>query len=140
PAPALNFNVQNAYYVSPLVINDGDLIEEVPLTDPRSRGYRTRIETDAAIRWINSPSGSRPWMATVSYSAAHTPWQPPPSEPVTPEPPGLEAYRCTSRVQGGGSQDRMTAARDKGFGRLLVRTGLATQDQHGNLVYGPRAS
>ena len=31
---------------------------QVPLTDSRARGYRTRIEADAAIKWINSKKDS----------------------------------------------------------------------------------
>src|SRR5690606_28158903 len=78
-APAhLTFDQLNGYYVSPLVIIDNGTLEEVPLTDPRARGYRTTIETDAAIKWINSRPSDKAWMATVSYSAAHTPWQQPP--------------------------------------------------------------
>src|SRR5690606_5543265 len=68
PPATLDFTRENAYYVSPLVIIDGGKLEEVPLTDPRARGYRTRIETDAAINWIKARAPSKPWMATVSYS------------------------------------------------------------------------
>src|SRR5690606_29276707 len=72
---SLAFQRENAFYVSPLVVVESGRAEEVPLTDPRSRGYRTTIETDAAIGWIKSRPAGKPWMATVSYSAAHTPWQ-----------------------------------------------------------------
>ena len=59
PPANLNFNEQNAYYVSPLLIIEGgrDAVQ-VPLTDSRARGYRTRIEADAAIKWINSKKDS----------------------------------------------------------------------------------
>lgn len=141
PAPALNFNTQNAYYVSPLVIIDGDATEVVPLTDPRSRGYRTRIETDAAIRWINSRSGSRPWMATVSYSAAHTPWQQPPSSLIADRTsPTFDSWDCASTVDGRLIQDKMTEAMDSEFGRLLVEVGLASRAPDGSLIYDPSAS
>jgi hypothetical protein len=142
PAPALDFSQpQNAYYVSPLVIIDGDNTEEVPLSDPRARGYRTTIETNAAIRWINSRSGSHPWMATVSYSAAHTPWQQPPSSLLPGRTlPNLDSLDCTDSVDGRIIQDKMTEAMDTEFGRLLVETGLATKDENGNLVYNPKAS
>ncbi len=59
-ADGLNFNQQNAYYVSPLVIIDNGNLEEVPLSDTRARGYRTTIETDAAIRWIKSRPAGEP--------------------------------------------------------------------------------
>src|SRR5690606_6610216 len=46
PPATLNFTGLNGYYVSPLVIINNGNVEEVPVTDPRARGYRTRIETD----------------------------------------------------------------------------------------------
>lgn len=141
PPAGLNFNKENGYYVSPLVIIDGDQTEVVPLTDPRARGYRTTIETDAAIRWINSRPQSRPWMATVSYSAAHTPWQQPPSRLLTSRSsPMLDQWDCTKNADGRRIQDKMTEAMDTEFGRLLVETGLATRGADGGLIYDPKAS
>src|SRR5690606_31943867 len=121
----------------------------VPLSDPRARGYRTTIETDAAIDWINSRPGNAPWMATVSYSAAHTPWQPAPMQlapqsstliaQLLPDMPGFSGnvMDCTSTVHGRIIQNQMTEAMDTEFGRLLVETGLATRDAQGDLVYDP---
>src|SRR5262249_47607696 len=41
----LNFEDGNAYYVSPLVINEEDgTVVEVPFSDPRARRYRTELE------------------------------------------------------------------------------------------------
>jgi hypothetical protein len=141
PPSTLNFTRQNAYYVSPLVIINGERVEEVPLTDPRARGYRTTIETDAAIDWINTRPADRPWMATVSYSAAHTPWQQPPSSLlVGPDTMATDALNCTQTGAGRIIQNQMTEAMDKEFGRLLVETGLASYDDQGKLVYDPKAS
>lgn len=132
----LDFETQNAYYVSPLVIIDNGVREDVPLTDPRSRGYRTTIETDAAIDWIKSREDDHPWMATVSYSAAHTPWQHAPME-LTPTMPNVSAnlLRCNNPVHGRIIQDQMTEGLDAEFGRLLVETGLATRAEDGALTY-----
>src|SRR5690606_42073369 len=80
PPSTLNFTRENGYYVAPLVIIEEGQVEEVALTDPRARRYRTRIETDAAIEWIRSRSADRPWMANGRDSAAQTPWQQPPSD------------------------------------------------------------
>lgn len=139
---AFNFNKENAYYVSPLTIIDGGQVEEVPLTDPRSRGYRTTIETDAAIRWIKARPDDKPWMATVSYSAAHTPWQHAPKRLSPQTSPNLSGniLDCTSPAAGRLIQNQMTEAMDTEFGRLLVETGLATRGDDGALVYDPRAS
>ncbi|CAM5537860.1 Sulfatase-like protein OS=Eoetvoesiella caeni OX=645616 GN=DFR37_113119 PE=4 SV=1 [Eoetvoesiella caeni] len=143
----LNFNIENAYYVSPLVIIKDGQTEIVKLSDPRARGYRTTIETDAAIDWIKSRPAGKPWMATVSYSSAHTPWQQPPKRLVPLPPKGispLDELSCTS-AQGGKLdqriiQDRMIEAMDTEFGRLLVKTGIAKYNEDGSLNYDPKAS
>lgn len=135
-----NFDVLNGYYVSPLVIINNGNVEEVPLTDKRSRGYRTTIETDAAIEWINSRPANKPWMATVSYSAVHTPWQQPPRNLLAGHVGPLDHLDCTGGVDTRIIQDRMTEALDTEFGRLLVETGLASYNDDGSLNYDPAAS
>ncbi len=140
--PSLNFKRENAFYVSPLVIIDDGKVEEVPLSDPRARGYRTRIETNAAVDWIKSrASSTKPWMATVSYTAAHTPWQQAPNS-LTPVHggPNSDNWDCNDSVSGRFIQDQMTEAMDTEFGRLLVETGLAQRDGNGKLLYDPKAS
>ncbi|MFA7668023.1 MAG: sulfatase-like hydrolase/transferase [Burkholderiaceae bacterium] len=138
---SIDFTQLNGYYVSPLVIIEDGHVEEVPLTDPRSRRYRTRIETDAAIEWINSRPADRPWMATVSYSAAHTPWQPPPGDLTPGHGSGVvNDLDCTDFSAGRVVQNRMTEALDTEFGRLLVEIGMATRGQDGSLIYDPAAS
>lgn len=138
----LDFQQENAYYVSPLVVIDGGRTEVVPLTDPRARGYRTTIETDAAIRWIKSRPADQPWMATVSYSAAHTPWQHAPKQLSPLSSPRLSGnvLDCTSPMAGRAIQNQMTEAMDTEFGRLLVETGLAARAEDGSLRYDPQAA
>lgn len=145
PLPAgvtLNFDKENAFYVSPLVIVQNGQAEAIPLTDGRSRGYRTTIETDAAIQWIKSRSAEKPWMATVSYSAAHTPWQQAPRDlaPQSRASVSDKTLDCTNTAAGRAIQNQMTEAMDTEFGRLLIETGLATRGQDGSLVYDPKAS
>jgi hypothetical protein len=140
PPATLNFTGQNGYYVSPLVIIKNGSVEEVPLTDARARGYRTRIETDAAIDWIKSRPANRAWMATVSYSAAHTPWQQPPKKLLRGAAAPLDSLTCTDPLEARLIQDRMTEAMDTEFGRLLVETGLAKRKSDGSLDYDPKAS
>lgn len=142
PPAGLQFSNLNAFYVSPLVINQGGKVMEVPATDPRSRGYRTTIEADAAIAWIKSRSQAKPWMATVSFSSAHTPLQQAPAKLAPDAGIAAETVNCqemnvvTQQVL----QNQMTEAMDAEFGRLLVETGLATRDPGGRLVYDPKAS
>ncbi len=145
PPANLNFNTQNAYYVSPLlIIEDGKDAVQVPLSDSRARGYRTRIEADAAINWINGRKNSRkPWMATVSFSSAHTPWQQAPKKlsPVSYSAV-TDDLNCTNAngIDGRVLQNQMTEALDTEFGRILIETGLATRGADGSLIYDPKAS
>lgn len=142
PPSTLDFNRENAYYVSPLVIINDGAVEEVPLSDSRARGYRTTIETDAAIDWIQARAGSgQPWMATVSYSAPHTPFQQPPRN-LIPDSwgPATDSLACVGALQSRVLQNQMTEALDSEFGRLLVETGLASRGDDGRLVYDPKAS
>lgn len=141
PPASLAFDRLNGYYVSPLVIIDNGNVEEVPLTDARARGYRTRIETDAAIDWIKSRPSDKAWMATVSYSAAHTPWQQPPKSLLAGRVGPLDHLTCKGAPEDARLiQDRMTEALDTEFGRLLVETGIATRNADGSLKYDPSAS
>jgi len=141
PPVPLNFNRENGYYVSPLVIIDGGSLEKVPLTDPRAREYRTKTEADAAIEWIKSRPSGQPWMATVSFSAAHTPWQQPPADLLDARNgPASDGWSCQATGTGRFIQDKMTEAMDTEFGRLMVETGLASRAADGSLVYDPKAS
>lgn len=142
PPASLNFKQENAYYVSPLVIVDNGQVETVALNDRRARGYRTRIEADAAIAWIKARAGSnKPWMATVAFTAAHTPLQPPPSALIPEAGRGqADALDCADTVQGRILQNRVTEALDHEFGRLMVETGLASRNADGTLAYHPESS
>jgi hypothetical protein len=140
PPAGLDFERQNAYYVSPLVIDRGAGAERVPLSDPRSRGYRTTIETNAAIGWIRSRGPDRPWMATLSLTAAHTPIQQPPSELVPGGSIGSDDLDCRNPPEQRRLQDLMIEALDTELGRLLVETGLAQRGADGALIYDPAAT
>jgi hypothetical protein len=137
PPAGLNFTAGNAYYVSPLVIASAAGVETPPNSDSRNRGYRTTIETDAAINWIKSRSSSTPWMATVSYSAAHTPYQQPPASLV--QAGAGDALSCSEFAQQRVLSNKMTEALDTEFGRLLVEVGLASRNEDGSLAYDPAA-
>lgn len=138
PPDYLEFGRENGHYVSPLVIN-ADAVQEVPLTDPRGRGYRSTIEIDAAIDWIAARGDDKPWMATVSFSAAHTPLQPPPRALL---PSGIATdltADCGSGTDNIVNQHRLTdamiEAMDVELGRLLEETGIATRQADGSLAY-----
>jgi len=138
PPPAgIDFTRANAYYVSPLVIAGAQGVQTPPNSDARARGYRSTLETDAAIAWINARPANRPWMATVSYSAAHTPYQQPPGTLVGG---GVDALDCSDFGAQRVLSNKMTEAIDTELGRLLIQTGLATRRTDGSLAYDPTAS
>jgi arylsulfatase A-like enzyme len=130
----------NGYYSWPHTINDrGVVIRDT------TRGYATSVQTDAGIAWIQEQVGppGHPWMCTMSYSAIHTPYQPPPDHLypdgfVWPagvpqdDPQNPDAIRVVS--------DLMLYALDKEIGRLLVSTGIAQRGPGGELLYDPQAS
>ncbi len=117
---------ENAHFVSPLVINQNGQVDEVPLIDPRGRGYRSTIEVDAAIDWIQQRQAvGQPWMATVSFSAVHTPLHHPPAG-LTPSGISMDLTSdCADPLNMRRLSDAMTEAMDSELGRLLVETGLA---------------
>ncbi len=150
PPANLSFDTENAYYVSPLVINRGKKVQEAELTDLRGRYYRSSIEVNAAISWIRAQKGSSdPWMATVSFSAAHTPVQTPPghllsaatrAELADAMAAGKLGTDCGNLVVQRLLSDAMIEAMDSELGRLLISTGVAHKSHSGNLVYNPGAS
>jgi len=141
PSHELDFSVANAYYVSPLVINHPDgTVEQIPLSDSRARGYRSTIEVNAARDWIRQRAADAPWMATVSFSADHVPYQPaPPSfgQPGIPDPANPD---CTTDAATRVLSDQTISAMDQELGRLLVELGIADRNANGDLVYDPSAS
>lgn len=145
PMPAsVNFTLQNGYYAGQLIVNrrDGTYTVAAP-QDPSGagRGYRSIIESDRAIEWINKLPHRTPWMATVSYSSAHTPYQPPPTSllPAASLPTGN--YDCLdSEANQRVLSNQMIEAMDAEIGRVLVETGLARWGKSGKLHYDPERS
>ena len=138
PPSNLQFNQQNGYYVGQLVINRPDgSVEVVPPSDPRSRGYRSIIESDLAIDWIKERPADKPWMATVSYASAHAPYQQPPTAllPSASVPTG--GFDCEAPLQQRVLSNQMIESMDAEIGRVLVETGLATRAADGTLEYRP---
>ena len=148
PPPNVDFTLENGYYAGQLVINqpNGTSIGGAivyPPNDPSgaARGYRSIIESDRAITWINGQTPSKPWMATVSYSSAHTPYQQPPTSllPTASVPSG--GLNClTSAADQRVLSNQMIEAMDAEIGRVLVQTGLATRNADGTLNYDPTRS
>jgi arylsulfatase A-like enzyme len=141
PPAGVNFNNQNAYYVGQLVINNEDgSVEVVPFTDPRARVYRSIIESDLAINWIKQRNSKKPWMATVSYSSAHTPYQQPPTALLPLASVDTNGFNCTDLGQQRVLSNQMIESMDKELGRVMVEVGLATRKPNGELDYHPEAT
>ncbi len=136
----LDFSIQNGYYTGEWVINQPDgNVEVVAPSDARSRGYRSTLETDRAVRWVKQQASSQPWMLSVGYSAIHTPLQPPPVSLLPANSKETGAYACGADIQ---EQrvltNQMLEAMDKEIGRLLVEVGIAKRNGDGTLDYRPQ--
>jgi arylsulfatase A-like enzyme len=149
--PEVNFKLFNGYYVSPLVINHEDGSVELIAgnddhgnqkdpTDPRARQYLTTQQTTAAINWIKQQSPETPWMATLSYSAAHLPVQQPPKALLPLDSIDGSQFECTNLVESRILYTQMIEAMDQEIGRALVELGLATRTPDGRLDYHPDAT
>ena len=143
PPSSLKFDKANAYYASAgetppshMIVNLEDgTVEKVPV-----RGYRTIIESDLAIEWIESRPANTPWMATVSYSSAHTPYQQPPTALLSPDSIDTNGFNCTDADQQRVLSNQMIEAMDSELGRVMVETGLATRTPNGELDYHPETT
>lgn len=138
---SVDFSLQNGYYASQLVINRPDgSYSVVPPQDPSgaARGYRSIIESDRAIEWIRQRQPDSAWMATVSYSAAHTPYQQPPTSLLSTLATPTDSFDCLgSTADQRVLSNQMIEAMDAEIGRVLVATGIATRGQNGRLDYDP---
>lgn len=144
------FGNLSGHYVSPLWINDADgQAEQVPLTDSRARTFRGIAPVDSAIDWITSRAPDQPWSATVSFSSAHTPVMQPPQALLSAQPDTVSRLLCAAPE--GATQDvldqvsidqrelttLMIEALDTELSRLLVSTGLASQNDDQSLTLNP---
>lgn len=138
----LNFEEQNGYYTSELIVNQPDgSVQVFPPSDARGRKYRSTLETDRAVDWVRQQAPDQPWMLSVGYSAIHTPLQPPPPSLLAEGSVAIGAYTCSGESDN--QRDlttHMLEALDKEIGRLLVELGIASYAQDGSLNYQPENS
>ena len=149
PPNNVNFSKLNSQYVSPLVTNINKVVTQVSANNPQSRKYRSTLEVDGAISWIKAQKNrSAPWMATVSFTADHTPLQTPPGHLLSAATRGQLAAVMGGDAGSDCSQievqrvvsDAMIEAMDTEIGRLLTSTGLAKKNRAGQIVYDPKAT
>lgn len=125
----VDFTLQNGYYVGQIIVNEPDGSYEIfppEDTSGAARAYRSIIESDWAIDWIKSQSAEVPWMATVSFSSAHSPFQQPPTSLLAPGAEPTDDFDCASAGDQRVLSNQMIESMDAEIGRVLVDTGIAT--------------
>jgi len=152
----LNFATQNGYYTAYWVENleDGKTTithspGDTQVNAPEYRGYRSTLEANRAIDWINKQQKTdKPWMASVGFSSAHTPWHNVPQSILPPDSANTNGFNCTGNPntdpvvheQLRVLMKQMEEGMDRELGRILVETGLATRRPDGVIDYDPVAS
>ena len=125
----VDFTLQNGYYVGDLLVNQPDGSYELYPPEDESgaaRGYRSILESDWAIDWIKSQSAEVPWMATVSFSSAHSPFQQPPTSLLGVGSVPTGDFDCAEGKDQRVLSNQMIESMDAEIGRVLVETGIAT--------------
>lgn len=118
-------------------------VEQVPLTDPRARGFVGEATATAAVNWINhEKKANKSWMATIAFPQIHTPYQQPPASLLAPGFIDASNLKCTGNVAENLVayrllSNQMLESMDTEIGRVLVQTGLATYNHDGTLNYQP---
>jgi hypothetical protein len=83
---------------------------------------------------------SNPWMTTISFSSAHTPFQPAPSSLVYTNANTVGQDCSDGSVDSRVLMNQMIEAMDKELGRVLVETGIATRNLDGSIAYDSHKS
>ena len=138
----LTFAQENGYYVGRQAENPGPGRPAVLKNpqDPASRGYRTTLDANFAIQWIKQQPSGTPWMTTLAFGAAHTPYQPAPPSLVNNKST-LLANDCSDNAPDSRAlMTQMIEALDSELGRVLVETGIATRNRDGTINYDPQKS
>ena len=136
PLPGyLNFQRQNAYYTAELLINDETGTRWLGVDDAATRKYRTTLETDLAVAWINDRPTTQPWMLTIGYSAAHAPLQPAPAR-LARVAGALDAgIACDNTLDTRRVMNQTLEALDIELQRLLLAAGVYRKNSEGTLEY-----
>lgn len=161
----LDFATQNGHYTGAWKINLADgSNRQLSADQAEARGYRTVLETNLAIEWLNQISEQQPdtpWMLSLGYSALHTPLQPPPASLLPHPDAALSLIGCGTPMadnltelgilptgaidladfaQQRAVAQHMLEAVDHEIGRLLVSTGIAREQDDGSLEYNPESN
>jgi len=128
PPAALDFELENAYYVGKLEKMSKPASEAAPvqIEEFTTREYRTSVESNEAIRWLNARAADEPYFLAVSYSAAHTPLQQIPQVFGTT---GIgvvtsSSLDCTDSIDQRALQKAIISFMSEEIGRVLFESGL----------------
>ena len=128
PPATLDFELENAYYVGKLEKMSRPVSAAAPIQieEFTTREYRTSVESNEAIRWLNARSADEPYFLAVSYSAAHTPLQQIPQVFGTG---GIgvttsSSLDCSDSIDQRALQKAIISFMSEEIGRVLVESGL----------------
>tara|TARA_R110002051_G_scaffold95821_2_gene165896 strand:- start:55641 stop:57830 length:2190 start_codon:yes stop_codon:yes gene_type:complete len=141
PLPAyLDFTRQNAYYTAEVVISEESGSQRLDVDNPASRLYRTQLESNFAIDWIQSHSDDQPWMLSLGYSASHAPLQPAPAS-LAPETGALDSgIACDNGADTRQLMNQNMEAMDTEIRRVLLSVGVYIENANGELEYNPASN
>lgn len=136
----LDFTRQNAYYTAEVVISDANSAQKLQVNDPATRLYRTQLESNFAIDWIQSQSDDQPWMLSLGYSASHAPLQPAPAS-LAPEAGALDTgIACDNGADTRQLMNQTMEALDTEIRRVLLAAGVYIENASGELEYNPASN
>ncbi len=136
----LNFTRQNAYYTAEVVISDADTVQTLGVDDPATRLYRTQLESNMAIDWIQAQSADQPWMLSLGYSAAHAPLQPAPAS-LSPQSGALDTgIACDNGADTRKLMNQTMEAMDSEIRRVLLAAGVYIENANGELELNPASN
>jgi len=136
----LDFTRQNAYYTAELVISDESSSQRVGVDDPATRLYRTQLESNLAIDWMQSQADDQPWMLSLGYSASHAPLQPAPAG-LAPVTGALDTgIACDNSADTRQLMNQTMEALDTEIRRVLLAMGVYIENDAGELEYNPASN
>lgn len=136
----LDFTRQNAYYTAEVTISDENSSRRLDVDDPASRVYRTQLESNLAIDWMQSQPDDQPWMLSLGYSASHAPLQPAPAD-LAPVAGALDTgIACNNNADTRKLMNQTMEALDTEIRRVLLAVGVYTENAAGELVYNPESN
>jgi len=136
PPSFIDFEMENAYYVGDLekMSKPDQVGAPIEIEEFTAREYRTTVESNEAIRWINAQNSDQPYFLAVSYSAAHTPLQ---QIPQTFGAAGIgvttsSSFDCSNSIDQRSLQKSIISVMSEEIGRVLLESGLMTRSGPGD--------